>query len=760
MILRSTITFAVISILYSSAVFSQTPTIQDCLGAIPVCQDIYTEANSPTGDGNFNNEINTSISCTAGELNSIWYTFIAAQNGNLSFVITPNNLNDDYDWSLFDITNATCADILTNPNLQVSCNAAGGNPCHGPTGATGGTVYDEQGGGCGNFPPTQFGGYTPFNALVPMTQGHTYVLMVSNWTGSPNGYTLDFSQSTGIGIFDVDDPTVASIETPTQCNQNKITVNFSEFIKCNSVNSSNFQLTGPGGPYSLTLSNPICASGGDHANSFDLTITPAIRSRGNFTLKLLSNGMNQVLDLCGNSTQPVDLPFSVDDPIAINVNIGPDTSLLCNGNTAVIDATVPGGSYVWQDGSTNPTFATTTAGIYAVTVTDACGSGSDDVEVVVLFDDPQVNLGNDATLCTGETLPFDLTQDFATYQWQDGSTSPQYTVTSAGAYGVTVTNVCGSVSDAINVAYIPPVVLDLGADLTLCAGQTQPLDVSHPYGTYLWQNGSTNPQFTITNPGSYAVTVTTPCETQSDALEVIYINPPQLALSGDTTLCPQQTITYDLTVPGATYNWQDGSTNPVFLVNQTGDYAVTVTHPCGVFNASVTVTILDSIRTELGRDTFLCPGEPIILNADAGSNTHASYQWSDGSSDERLIVKEAGRYVVYVTNLCEQVTDQVEIKECEICDVFAPTVFSPNDDGINDDFRPLSDCLLDNYHLRIFDRWGSQVFETTDPEQGWNGKTRGKHAAVGVYVWWIEYTVIENNRPRKASETGDVTILR
>lgn len=760
MILRSTTPLIVISLLFSECVWGQTPTIQDCLGAIPVCQAVYSEALSPSGDGNYHNEINTAISCTAGELNSIWYIFNAAQNGDLSFVITPNNLNDDYDWTLFDITNATCADILTNPSLQVSCNAAGGNPCHGATGATGATVYDEQGGGCGNFPPTQTGGYTPFNALVPMIQGHTYVLMVSNWTGSFNGYTLDFSQSTGIGIFDLSDPTITSIETPTKCYQNKITVNFSEYIKCNSVNSSNFQLLGPGGPYSVTLSNPICATGGDHANSFDLTITPAIRSRGDFTLKLLSNGINQVLDLCGNSTQPVEIPFSVTEFINLPFSLGPDTSLLCNGDVFTLDATIPNGSYVWNDGSTNATLMTSSAGVYSVTVTDACGTGSDDLELLVLFDVPQLDLGSDPTLCTGETLPFDLTQDFASYQWQDGNTNPQYTVTTGGAYGVTVTNVCGSVSDAINVTYIPPVTLDLGADPTLCAGQTQMLDVSHPYGTYLWQNGSTNPQFTITSPGSYAVTVTTPCETQTDGLEVIYINPPQLALSGDTTLCPQQTISYDLTVPGATYVWQDGSTNPVFLVDQTGDYAVTVTHACGTFNANVAVTILDSIRTELGRDTFLCPGEPIILNADAGSAAHASYQWSDGSSDERLTVKAAGRYVVYVTNLCEQVTDQVEIKECERCDVFAPTVFSPNDDGVNDDFRPLSDCLLDNYHLRIFDRWGSQVFETTNPEQGWNGKTRGKHAAAGVYVWWIEYTVIENNRPRNASETGDVTIIR
>ncbi|MBX2870713.1 MAG: hypothetical protein KTR30_01395, partial [Saprospiraceae bacterium] len=127
---------------YQSYLLGQTPTVQDCLGAIPVCQEVYSEMNSPSGDGNFNNEINTSISCTAGELNSIWYTFTVNEAGFLGFVITPNDANDDYDWALFNITGRQCSDIKSDPSLQVSCNAAGGPGCNGPTGANGGSSFN------------------------------------------------------------------------------------------------------------------------------------------------------------------------------------------------------------------------------------------------------------------------------------------------------------------------------------------------------------------------------------------------------------------------------------------------------------------------------------------------------------------------------------------------------------------------------------------------------------------------------------------
>src|ERR1035438_2830106 len=94
--------------------FSQTglpPTAQDCLGAIPVCQSVYTTTQSYTGHGNVFPEIhNNSVCplCMDGEINDVFYTFTVQTSGIFRFTLTPNNQNNDYDWELFNMTNATC----------------------------------------------------------------------------------------------------------------------------------------------------------------------------------------------------------------------------------------------------------------------------------------------------------------------------------------------------------------------------------------------------------------------------------------------------------------------------------------------------------------------------------------------------------------------------------------------------------------------------------------------------------------------------
>ncbi|GJM36093.1 MAG: hypothetical protein DHS20C18_50940 [Saprospiraceae bacterium] len=737
---------------------AQTPTIQDCLGAIPVCQQVYMEDISAIGSGNFQNEINTAISCTAGELNSIWYIFTANEDGNLGFVITPNNQNDDYDWALYDLTNATCSQISSNPSLQVSCNAAGGATCHGETGATGATNFDEQGAGCGSNPPNQFSGFNPFNALVPMQAGNTYALMVSNWTGSPNGYTIDFGLSTGLGIIDETAPAIGDIMTPTQCDETTIQVEFSEFIQCSTIDADNFQLTGPGGPYTLSLSSGSCDAGGDQERNFTLTISPPIASRGDFSLDLVTNGSTEVLDLCNNPAQSFTYDFSISDPIDVTIELGGDTSLLCDGNTLVLDASGLGMAYQWSDNSTEPTLAVTTGGIYGVTVENVCGFGSDSLEVLVQFEPPVIELGVDQVLCPEESATLDVTNDLATYLWQDGFTGPVYEVDQEGLYSVEVTNACGTVADEVDIELVEVIDLEMGPDQVLCEGETLSLNFSNPDATFLWQDGSTNPNYTISTGGMYAITVTTVCEVQEDSFRVTYIDEPTLTLGPDTLLCTGQSLLLDLTVPGASYQWQDGSGLSTYTIDQTGTYRVSVTTACNLFTDEIEVIVLDSIRTDLGRDTFFCPGESIILDASAG--TIADYAWQDGSSQATFVVKEAGEIFVNVFNICEAKQFAINIKECERCDVFVPTAFSPNDDGVNDFFQPFSDCELADFSMRIFDRWGAFIYETTDPFKGWNGEAKGKSLDIGIYVWFMEFTVVENNRPRKTLISGDIAIMR
>lgn len=521
-------------ILSGNLVFAQTPTVQDCLGAIPICAQTYTETTSPSGAGNYPNEVNGTsqggICCMDNELNSIWYTFTVNQSGLFGFTLTPNNLSDDYDWAMFDITNATCADIFDDISLQVSCNAAGGGSCNGVTGANGNSTYDNQGAGCNYDPPSQFLGNGPENALVPVAQGNTYVLVISNWTGSPNGYTIDFGVSGNIGIIDNINPEIADITLPDDCGGSEMEVTFSEYIQCSTITGSNFQITGPGGPYSANVSANACTQGGAYDNIFTIDITPPITTIGDYTVSLVTNGSTEVLDLCENPSSVNSFDFTVLNSPITDLNIGNDT-ILCNGETTLIDAsTAFAESYIWSDGTVGPVISVSDPGLYTVTVTNACGSVSDDIFInFVPLQAVDVDLGNDTLLCPGEIYSLDATWiGGIQYLWQDGSTGPIYDVSAPGFYEVQILGACGETGiAAIEIDYDETeLTLNLGADSLLCEEDgLYTIDVFNPNADeYTWSDGSTSPTLQVTESGSYAVTISDRCNVLTDEVNLEYTN--------------------------------------------------------------------------------------------------------------------------------------------------------------------------------------------------------------------------------------------
>lgn len=740
------------------SIYAQVPTVQDCLGAVAVCQEIFVEDLSFSGDGNYNNEINTSISCTAGELNSIWYTFTVNNSGDFGFVITPNNLDDDYDWALFDITNASCEDIFNDPTLQVSCNASGGNGCHGATGATGATVWDEQGAGCFFDPPSQAFGFSTFNDLIPVVEGNTYVLMVSNWTGSPFGYTIDFGVSTSAGIFDSAPPEVVDIQLPSECEDDLIEFNLNEFIQCSTIDPSNFSITGPGGPYTLELSSAGCDAGGEFDKEFTLSISPPLVNQGDYTLEFVVDGLTDLLDLCDNPIQSISFDFSIAPASGFAVDLGDPVQDICAGQTLLLDATAPGAvSYIWQDGSTAPTFTVTAPGTYFVEASDGCAIGTDTVVVVLNSEIPVVDLGNSTVLCEGEQLTLDATNDQATYLWSNGSTQPTIDISFGGTYSVTVTNACGQASDEIEIEFVPQVMLDLGPDIAQCIGDTILLDATVTGGNYLWQDGQTAPVIEVTEPGTYTVEVSTNCQTLTDDIVVNFISEEPLDLGADTVLCANDTLNIDLTIPGATYTWENGSVFPVRTITEDGVYAVTISTECKIFEDDIAVSFLRPISFDIGQNRYLCENQIFL---DASTQGFANYRWQDGSELPFFVIREPGKYSVTVYNECESIEQSIEVYECENCQVYFPNVFSPDLNGINDRFRPLSDCPLENYALQIYDRWGALIFRTNDPFEGWDGRAGGQRAESGTYVWWVQFTVIENERPRTEEASGGITLVR
>lgn len=96
----------------------------------------------------------------------------------------------------------------------------------------------------------------------------------------------------------------------------------------------------------------------------------------------------------------------------------------------------------------------------------------------------------------------------------------------------------------------------------------------------------------------------------------------------------------------------------------------------------------------------------------------------------------------------------------EDCRVFFPDIFSPNQDGVNDSFGVFynESCPLENFQLAIYNRWGQEVYQSTNPAEGWRGQVNGKVAPSDVYIYYAQYTNI--NTQEHVKQSGQVTLIR
>jgi hypothetical protein len=343
-------------------VYPQTPTAGDCLGAIPVCQDVYYEPLIFSGPGNYPNEIpHCSPSfcttccpnnCLDGEWNSAWYLFTVQQSGLLRFTIQPDVTSDDYDWAVFNLTENRCEEIYSMVNaLQVSCNAAGISNTTGMSSLFGGTTHCNV---CGTS------GTNKWNADLTVFEGQTFVLYVSNWgSGAQGGFTLDFSASTAV-IYDDVPPSIASVaaEEITGCNETELTIFFSENVTCAGVSPFLFTIEGPGGPYQVVeVYGPACGVGGEWEKEFILTVDKPFASNGMYTL-YMATGFPGVQDVCNNIAPADTISFFLDlgapeiDQSGLQItdatcglNNGAVTGLTASGLTSL--------SYVWTNSQGN-----------------------------------------------------------------------------------------------------------------------------------------------------------------------------------------------------------------------------------------------------------------------------------------------------------------------------------------------------------------------------------------------------------------------
>ena len=285
-----------------------------------------------------------------------------------------------------------------------------------------------------------------------------------------------------------------------------------------------------------------------------------------------------------------------------SLDLGADT-LLCAGATLLLDATTPGATYLWQDGSVQPTYLVSAAGNYSVTVTISGCTETDDIDVTYV---PAsfVDLGPDTIICPDQQIVLNASTPGATYLWQNGSTAPTQTISTGGTYHVRVTfNGCID-RDTVIVDEVPLPYPDLGDDLTACEGDSVLLVVLPGDADVLWWNGSTNDSLLLFGSAPVSVTFELQGCTTTDAVNITFIPfIDSLDLGPDAGYCLGTPVRLDATSPRSTYLWSTGENTPSILVEELGIYWVEISGTC--VQASDTIEVIEGE----------CPPEVWVPNA-------------------------------------------------------------------------------------------------------------------------------------------------
>ncbi len=370
-------------------------------------------------------------------------------------------------------------------------------------------------------------------------------------------------------------------------------------------------------------------------NGYLGTFDPSSDSAGTYSYTIADTVPN-----CPDSIEILDITIG----LGPNVVLGNDTGL-CTGDSLVLDANNVGATYLWQDNSTNETFTVLQPGTYWVQITDSCLVYSDTI-VIQYSTYPLLDIGPDTVLCQGEVFTINATTSNASYLWNTNDTTPLISVNTTNSYWAQVTvNKC-SIRDTIQVNFDPVPTVNLGADSTLCQGQSIILQATNSNATYLWSNGSTNPILFVNSSGTYWVEASINNCKASDTVVIYFILNPVPSLGNDTSLCDGETLLLSGYFPNSTYLWNDNSTDSVFLVNQTGTYWVEVTNSCTTVSETINVSYNAFPIVDLGDDVEFCDEASVTLDAITNG---AAYLWQDNSTKSWFEVTTEGLYYVKVS---------------------------------------------------------------------------------------------------------------
>ena len=438
-------------------------------------------------------------------------------------------------------------------------------------------------------------------------------------------------------------------------------------------------------------------------------------------------------------------------------------TLLCEDHGGLTVYAPPGfGGYLWDDGRTDSVRTLTDEGTYRVLGLDACHSRMDTFIIRTRTRDT-LTVRTDTVICAdGIALYYPAPPGYSSYTWDDGSGNTIREITDTGTYYLTSDTFCLTRSDTIIVRPEAISYTYSDRDTTLCSNEALIL-LSAPagYASYLWDDGTSDTVHAATMPGKYYVVSRISCHARTDSFSVHGVNV-DFTLGEDTVICNGAPLALHVPLAGAAYLWQDGSRSQTFTVTESGVYHVTVDREHCRSADTVRVTY-HHLSPDIGADRSVCRDEPVSVLLSLDTAAYDIVRWQDGSRGGMMQVTDTGVYIVTVTLPPCSASDTVRVTyELCRCHVEVPSAFTPNGDGKNDVFRPVTEagCPVTRYALYIYNRWGQRVYAHagTDVTEGWDGTWQGLPAGAGTYMYYMELEA--GTRPEQYRRQGDVSLIR
>ena len=204
--------------------------------------------------------------------------------------------------------------------------------------------------------------------------------------------------------------------------------------------------------------------------------------------------------------------------------------------------------------------------------------------------------------------------------------------------------------------------------------------------------------------------------------------------------------------------------NPVASPKRNAGYKVIVTNEYGCRDSAyVSLWVYKKPVADAGPDQSINLGDSVMLSGQVSGDS-VSYSWSPtvymsnpGRVNPVVYPPLTQTYTLTVQSGKGCGTAVASAKVIVYTDVFIPSAFTPDDNGLNDRFKIFTAGNNKMFHLLIYNRWGQPVFESRDPATGWDGKWKGALQPPGVYVYLLQ---LKTARGKEITRQGSVVLVR